>query len=96
MINLLITALTLLLLSIGGCVGYFFRDIQDRVKRLENAQVKNKPGVTFGSYRKADELAPTNRPLDKKSGVVIPKTPQKIEWDEQQERLKQNMSPSPK
>lgn len=68
---------------IGGFIGYFERDSREKIKQLQR-QVKEKPvevGATPAVYGKVNEYA-ANQSGD--VGISEPKTPQQLEWEEQE------------
>jgi hypothetical protein len=74
-----------------------FLELSNRLDKveaeLEQVKVdyikKGKPGATSGSYRHIDEVNPrvTKNPT---GHVVQPKTPQKLQWDEEQKLKEEN------
>lgn len=68
---------------VGFMMGFFYRKIDDRLKILEAR--KPETGVTPGSYHRANE---NNVNQAGETGFVTPKTPQRLEWEEQ-ERLRE-------
>ena len=70
-------------LIVGIIFGYYYRDIKDRIKKLEKRTPEPKIGVTYGSYGKVNEVANQGG-----VGVFTPKTPEQLEWEEQ-ERLRE-------
>lgn len=81
MINILVFLLSVFL---GFVIGYYHRDIVERVKLLEERS-KEKPvelGTTLGEYGPVNEFSRTNQ--DGPVGLVETKTPQRIEWEAQE------------
>lgn len=76
--------LYLTFLIIGLLMGYFYRNLRDSIKELQKKQPKPDIGVTPASY------GPTFHKENQSGnvGLVTPKTPQQMEWEEQ-ERLKE-------
>lgn len=93
MIELIIVLLSL---TLGYVAGYTKRDLNDKIAELsrkiqEDKTPPPKPGVTLGSYRHVDEVN-TAKPVPKARGRVInPKTPQRVEWDSEQQLKEENM-----
>lgn len=87
MINILLI-LNFLFIVIGFIAGYNWRDLSDRLKALEE---KPKPdvGATSGSYGKVNEYM-VNQPG--KVGLVMPKTPQQMAWEEEEQLRQANES----
>jgi hypothetical protein len=78
----------LLFFLAGLLIGANWSELQKLRERLEE-KPKPRSGVTFGSYKKVDEILPDNtRDPNKKSGIVVPKTPQRIEWEANEQRRK--------
>ena len=71
---------------IGTVVGYVYKDLQTTIKRLEKKISEPEPeiGATAGSYN-GGTIQKINQ--DGEVGVVEPKTPQQLEWEES-ERLR--------
>lgn len=74
--------LALITLIIGTAAGYFYRDLRDTISELR-AKVDNQPatGATYGSYGPVNENH-VNQAGN--TGLVVPKTPQQLEWEEQE------------
>lgn len=92
MIGLEVLAILLLNSLVAGVVlGYFLRSIWDRIKKLEAKLAKQAPrtGATKGSYQTPAPVV--QRDPNKSSGVVKPKTPQKLTWEADEERRKQSL-----
>ena len=72
--------MTLLILGIllGVQAGWWSRDIREKLTSLLTPKSVPSVGVTRGSYKRADELANS-------SAVISPKTPQKIEFETEEE-----------
>lgn len=68
-------------------IGYFYRDLRDSIKDLYSKLPKQEPeiGATHASYGTVNSLAKENQGG---IGVFTPKTPQQLEWEEQ-ERLRE-------
>ncbi len=87
MTNYFLGILTGLAVS-GLIIGiYYARDIKAHVAQYSFTPVK--PRVTFGSEKPADENYPINNPS---SGIVIPKTPQRIAWEAENQLDKEVVS----
>ena len=76
----------LIFAAIGTGVGYMERDFRDKVKKLEKKldEPKEEVGTVGGEYGKVNQFSTNNSPV----GLVEPKTPEQLEWEEQ-ERLRQ-------
>jgi len=72
---------------IGTGVGYIYKDLTSHIKKLEKkiSEPEHEIGVTSGSYN-AGNINRINQ--DGEVGVVEPKTPQMLEWEES-ERLRE-------
>lgn len=79
--------ISLAFLLVGLLLGYYYRTLRDFIREVESRQVKEKPevGVTPGLYQRANE---NNVNQGGETGLVSPKTPQQLEWEEQ-ERLRE-------
>jgi hypothetical protein len=85
LIDLLIILIAFLMFIAGFCFGMFQRNMWDAIKAFEKPEPRK--GVTYGAYKRPDDL----RPQNPHSKIVEPKTPQKIESDAQEQRLKETM-----
>lgn len=79
---------SLAFLIIGFLLGYNESRILTLVDKLKDMNKKAKPevGITPGAYHKANE---NNVNQGGDTGLVMPKTPQRLEWEEQ-ERLRRD------
>ena len=80
--------ISLAFLIVGLLIGYGYRTFRDFVLQTE-ARFKEKPvetGVTPGLYKHANE---NNVNQGGETGFTSPKTPQRLEWEEQ-ERLRED------
>jgi hypothetical protein len=75
----------ILLVAIAAFIGYMFRDIRTLKNRVKEMQKEPEIGATTGSYGVINELNSTNQDGD--VGIVEPKTPAQLEFEEG-ERLK--------
>lgn len=78
--------ISLALLIIGLLLGYNVwkvRDIATKIKKMND--IKPDVGITPGLYQRANE---NNVNQAGETGLVSPKTPQQLEWEEQ-ERLRE-------
>jgi hypothetical protein len=88
----------LAVLVVGFLIGYFGRDFMDGVyDAIEEAEKpKPKAGVTKGSYFRSDEVNPQVSSTKARGKVVTPKTPQRTEWDIQQQLKEEQFKVKPK
>lgn len=85
----------LIILFLGGVVlGFGWRDIKDNIDELwehmYDVTPQRKPGVTLGAYRHLDEVNPAPSEPKARGHVVTPKTPQKMQWDSDNELREKN------
>jgi methyl coenzyme M reductase subunit C-like uncharacterized protein (methanogenesis marker protein 7) len=83
--------LALLILAIGFAVGYFSREIKEKFAELQKRL--DEPPVEVGPtnpYHDIDENKVYNN--DKSVGAVLPKTPQLLEFEEQEKLKKMNQA----
>jgi hypothetical protein len=73
---------------VGAIFGYSWREVWKLTKQVAELGKKLEPkqtsSVTYGSYLPPSESKQTQ-------GIVNPKSPQLIEWEAQQERMRQNL-----
>lgn len=89
MIQIIVTILTLCL---GYIIGYNFREIKEAINKLNEKLKVNEPvevGPTPGLYHKPNENKVLND-MHKKVGAVQPKSPQLLEFEEQERIRKMN------
>lgn len=77
---------SLLFFIIGILLGYNESRILALIDKIKDMNKKTKPevGITPGEYKRANE---NNVNQGGETGLVMPKTPQRLEWEEQ-ERLR--------
>lgn len=72
----------LLFFVLGITVGFYERDVQEKIKKLHE-HIKKTPepkiGATIASYGTVNPYAANQT----KIGISEPKTPQQLEWEEQ-------------
>lgn len=85
----LIVLIVLVTLCIGYYLGYFHVKVMTILKKLNNPVEKVEVGPTPGLYHTPNENKAYND-IDKKVGAVMPKTPQVLEWEEQERIRKMN------
>lgn len=76
----------LLSIIIGTFVGYQIREIREALSSIKDSLLEGKkasPSVISGNPA-------LTRPLSGNSGVVAPKSPQLLDWEEEQEIRKMN------
>lgn len=80
----------ILAIVISLVVGYFYRDLRDKTKRLKELASEKKPevGVNLGSYLPQD-VSRINQ--DGEIGVVELKTPQQLEWEAMEKLREENL-----
>lgn len=71
----------------GGTIGYEASVIKELSKKLQERPVVE-AGATKGEYGPVNEYM-VNQP-DKGTGLVMPKTPQQLEWEEEEQLRKAN------
>jgi uncharacterized protein YneF (UPF0154 family) len=82
---ILVPLLALLLGSIGGYfVGRYQSQLMNKIRTLEGQtrEVKTKPTITMGAYSHPKEMS--NVPDKSKVGIVEAKTPELVEWENEQ------------
>lgn len=82
-----------LALIVGLALGYFYRDLKDKVVNIQKSLDKKevKPTVTMGAYVPPKARSNTG---ESKIGLISSKTPQRLEW-EAQERLEKEVKGIP-
>lgn len=87
--------ISLIIFLFGIGLGWIYRDMRDHyqetVERLNKLEEDEKPrtGPTLGSYRHIDEVNPI---VSKKAKgrVITPKSPQRVEWEANQQIEEEN------
>ena len=75
--------IALVALTLGYYVGFNSREVRNKLERLmRKVEEKREVGPTAGSYYRPNENAPLNN--SSKVGAVLPKSPNLIEWEEQE------------
>lgn len=79
--------MSVVFLIVGFALGYYYRTMRDFMREVESRFEKQKPeiGITPGAYHRANE---NNVNQGGNVGLVTPKTPQQLEFEEQ-ERLRE-------
>ena len=72
-------AIVVALVALAFGLGYNINRTRDLFKRVTESKEETEVGITNGVYERVDEYA-ANR--DKNIGLVEPKTPQMLEWEE--------------
>lgn len=82
MINVLVLIIAF---GVGIYIGMVIRDLKDRIKTVENKLKTKQPdvGATRGNYAPVNEYTHTNQ--DSAVGIVETKTPQRLDWEAQQD-----------
>lgn len=81
---------------LGTWIGSRWRSILDKIEELEaesnETEIPVRTGPTLGSYHKINEVDPKvdHNPKKPRARVILPKTPQKVDWDAAQELNDQN------
>ena len=78
--------ITFLFVALASLFGYLYRDLLDRVKKLEVKKPEVELGATAGAYI-------PNTPISNTSDVGIsePKSPQLIEWESREQLEKMQL-----
>jgi hypothetical protein len=86
-----------IVVALAAWLGYEWRGLVIKINELEqemqnDAEPDPRTGPTLGSYHHIDEINPhvDDNPKKPKARVVVPKTPQKVDWDATQELNEQN------
>lgn len=79
-----------LLCFIAGAYSGYQSHLIAELRAELKPKPKPKAGVTRGAYKKVDEASPDYHSPGpaKKSGVVSPKSPQRVQWEADEERRK--------
>lgn len=93
MINIVLVVVSIaVLLVLAFYAGLYIRDLNDKIDRLSEAQKPEPtPAVTLGAYRSVNENAVNKE--DNLVGLVTPKSPQLLEFEEQEELRKMSLGP---